>query len=129
MENVKRTGINDYYYYKEPSACAECFQWHLYIRLFICSGYITLETRMHSSGMRTVRLLTVSQHALWWGDTCPGGGGVPARGCTCPGGVPARGYLAGGYLPAQRGTCPDTPPCGQRDMCKNITFANFVCGW
>ena len=21
------------------------------------------------------------------------------------------------------------PPCGQTDTCKNITFANFVCGW
>ena len=41
------------------------------------------KTRMHSSGMRTARLLTVSKHALWpvWGDL----GGVPARG-----GVPAQ---------------------------------------
>ena len=42
---------------------------------------------MHSSGMRTARLLTISQHAL-----CPGG--VPAWGCTCQGGC----------------TCPGTPP-------------------
>ena len=83
--------------------------------------------RMHSSGMRTTRLLTVSQYALWWGCTCPGG--VPAQGvylpgwctcqgCTCLGGVPTWG------VPAQ------VPPSVNRmtDMCKNITFANFVCG-
>ena len=40
---------------------------------------INTVTRMHSSRMRTARLLTVSQHAL--------AGGVPARG----GGVPAWG--------------------------------------
>ena len=61
---------------------------------------------MHSSGMRTSLLLTVSQHALWPGGYLPGGvpaegvpaqGGVPARGgvpaqgvCTCPRGVPAQ---------------------------------------
>ena len=58
---------------------------------------------MHSSGMRTARLLTVSQHALWWagggGCTCPGGGLVYLPGeCTCPGGVPALGGV-----PAQAG--------------------------
>ena len=50
-------------------------------------------TRMHSSGMRTARLLTVSQHALW-----PWSGGVP-------GAVPGRG----------ESTCPGTPPCEQND--------------
>ena len=52
------------------------------------------KTRMHSSRMRTIRLLTVSQDAL--------PEGVPAREwCTCPGGVPVRGvYLPGRvYLP------------------------------
>ena len=68
--------------------------------------------------MRTVRLLTVSQHALpgvylpggvpVWGVYLPGGtclGGVPAwgvylpGGCTCLGGVPARGCLPGGMYP------------------------------
>ena len=54
---------------------------------------------MHSSGMRTARLLTVSQHAL-------------------PGGVPGWGvYLPGG------GTCPGTPPVNRiTDTCKNITL-------
>ena len=62
------------------------------------------QTRMHSSRMRTARLLTVSQHAL------PGGvpaGGVPAQGrCTCQWGVPAQGgvYLPGGC------TCPGVVP-------------------
>ena len=82
---------------------------------------------MHSSGMRTARLLTVSQHALpggylprgvylLWGVPASGVptlgctclGGVPAQGCTCPGGtypgVPAEGTCLGGtcwgaYLP------------------------------
>ena len=69
--------------------------------------------RLHSSGMRTARLLTVSQHALCRGcvppkGCVPAGWCVPAEGCTClgavylprgvylPGGVPAQGvYLLG----------------------------------
>ena len=47
---------------------------------------------MHSSGMRTARLLTVSKHALCGGCTCPGG--VFAWGYTYPGGVPAGGVPA-----------------------------------
>ena len=71
---------------------------------------------MHSSGMRTARLLTVSQHALW-------PEGVPAQG------VPAGGgYLPGGYLPEREGvylpggvpargsTCPGTPPWTDRHL-------------
>ena len=66
---------------------------------------------MHSSRMRTARLLPVSPSLH-----CSRGGGVPARG------VPAQGvYLLGG-------TCPGTPPRVQTDTCKNITFANFVSG-
>ena len=49
---------------------------------------------MHSSGMRTARLLTVSQHALRWGVYLPGR-------CTFPGGVPAQGGE-----PAQAGGVP-----------------------
>ena len=64
---------------------------------------------MHSSGMRTARLLPVSPSMH-----CCGG-------CTCQGvpfwvGVPARGV----YLPRYS-------PRGETDTCKNITFANFVC--
>ena len=77
-------------------------------------------TRMHTSGMCTACLLTISQHALLGGCTClgvylPGGRGtclegvpalggcVPAGGCTCLGvylpGVGV-GYQPGGvYLP------------------------------
>ena len=47
--------------------------------------------------MRTTRLLTVSEHALWWGVYQPGGtypGGVPAWGVPSQGGVPARGVPA-----------------------------------
>ena len=56
-------------------------------------------TRMHSSRMRTTRLLTVSQHALAGRCTCQGvylPGGGPARGMYLPGGVPAWGVPARG---------------------------------
>ena len=61
---------------------------------------------MHSSRMRTARLLTVSQHALpgAGGVYLPSGaGGVPARGVYLPGGVPAREgvYCLGVYLPEE----------------------------
>ena len=65
-------------------------------------------TRMHSSRMRTARLLPVSpsMHCSGGvparGEGCTCLGGVPAQGwgCTCPEGVPAQGvYLPGGvYL-------------------------------
>ena len=58
-----------------------------------------VKTRMHSSGTRTARLLTVYLPRGW----------LPARGCTGP-----------------EGTCPGTPPGGQTDTCKNITFANLI---
>ena len=66
----------------------------------------TLNTRMHSSRMRTVRNSSRLPGGgyLPGGCTCPGkgGGGVPARGgCTCQGGVPAQG----GYLPGGGYTC------------------------
>ena len=55
------------------------------------------QTRMHSSGMRTACLLTVSQHTL-----CGGGGGQPSgclnMGGVCPGGVFVGG-LSGGVCP------------------------------
>ena len=63
---------------------------------------------MHSSGMRTTRLLTVSQHALGRGciPACTGQRGVCIPACTGQGGVSARG----GCLP--RGCMPGgcTPP-------------------
>ena len=65
---------------------------------------------MHSSRMRTARLLPVSpsMHCsqggvpAQWGCTCPGGGCTwPGRGCTCPGGYLPRRVPAWGGLPAQ----------------------------
>ena len=54
---------------------------------------------MHSSRMRTARLLTVSLHALLGG--VPTWRVVPARGGTCPGGVPTQeGVPAQGGVPA-----------------------------
>ena len=60
--------------------CAQCF---------VCQNHYISETRMHSSGIYTTRLLTVSQHALHRGciPACTGQGGIVClpRGCTCPG--------------------------------------------
>ena len=70
---------------------------------------------MHSSGMRTARLLTVSQYAVPEGVYLPEGvpaRGVPAlgvylvRGCTC------RGVLARGGICLGGGTCPGVPAWG-----------------
>ena len=101
--------------------------------------------RMHSSRMRTVRLLTVSQHALP-GGVPAGGVNLPSGGCTClgvggvpawgwgvylPGGVPAWGvylpgvcvYLPGGCVPAQGVPAQVLLPVNRMtDRCKNITF-------
>ena len=60
--------------------------------------------RMHSSGMRTTHLLTVSQHALHRGVSAQEG--VSATPCD------------------QR----QTQPCGQTDTSENKTFANLVGG-
>ena len=73
---------------------------------------LALETRMHSSRMRTTPLLTV-----WWSGTCRGGCTLLGGGCTCLGGrVPDRGWpvqmavsVQGLYLPSgvylPRGVC------------------------
>ena len=88
-----------------------------------CLRNENVKTRMHSSRMRTARLLPVSpsmhcsRGCTWsWGCTCPEGGvpapgAVPARGRTSLEGVPAWGvYLPGGVcilggVPAWGCTC------------------------
>ena len=109
-------------------------------------------TRMHSSGMRTARLLTVFQRALRrgvsvWGLSaswvCQGvstwgvsAWEVSARGMSGQG---VSGWVVsasglGGVCLWSQGDCVSqhamgqTPPCGQTDTCENITFANFDCG-
>ena len=84
----------------------EQFSLHLLTRCkpdSVCILFIigkTQTTRMHSSRMRTDRLLTVSQHALLRGVYLPGE--VPVQGvylpggCTCPGVyLPGEVYLLG----------------------------------
>ena len=75
---------------------------------------------MHSSRMRSARLLTVSQHALLGGVPTRVGGvpaqGVPAWGVYLPRAVPTRGYYLPGDVPARgyfpRGcTCPGECTC------------------
>ena len=73
-----------------------------------------VKTRLHSSGMRTARTLTVSPSML-----CAGGWGV----CLLPGGC----LLQGGGIPACTET--DPPPVNRiTDACENITLPYFVAG-
>ena len=81
---------------------------------------------MHSSRMRTARLLAVSRSMQCLGVHLPGGVYLP-RGLTARegvpgwGGVPVRGVVPAGGVPARRGctfqggTCPATPSCEQND--------------
>ena len=91
-----------------------------------------LLTRVHSTGMCTACLLTVSQHALCRGcvsqhalgrgvcQRCTCQGGVPAQGgFTCPGGVCPGGevYLPSGVYMSGGCTCPGgcIPACNGAD--------------
>ena len=92
---------------------------------------------MHSSGMHTARLLTVSQYAL-----CKGGGCVSqhalgrravypsmhwAGGCTCPGSVPTqRVYLLRGGVPVQGGVLAQGG-CLPREVCLAGGTCQGVC--
>ena len=125
------------------SACARATWWNLHYFLkkspaaSLSSPLNMLTTRMHSSGMRTARLLPVSP-SMHCSGGCTCWGCVPGPGgCTCwgvylvPGGVPGPGgvYLPGGctwsggvYLVGGC-TCPGTPPVNRMtDRCKNITL-------
>ena len=80
-------------------------------------GCNLLTTSMHSSRMRTARLMTVSKHALHRGRGC-----IPA--CTSGGCLPGD-VCPGGCLP-RRG---DRPPCEQNDWhtgVKILPCRNFV---
>ena len=73
------------------------------------ANYMHIDTRMHSSSMRTARLLPVSpgMHCLWEG--VPGLGG-----CT---------WSRGAYLPRY------SPPVDRiTDACENITLPQLRCG-
>ena len=103
---------------------------------------------MHFSRMHTARLLPVSRgmHCSWGMYLVlgvyllrgvPGPGGVPGpRAVTWSWGLPGPGgvhLVRGVYLVLRRGDLVSgvhaqvLPPCGQTNMGKNITFANFVC--
>ena len=100
-----------------------------------------LLTRMHSSGMHTARLLTISQHALHrgsvhpsihWPEGCLPGGGVCQGGRgVCPGdGVSAQGGVCWG-VSAQECVCGRHPLCEQNDWqtgVKTLPCRNFVAG-
>ena len=82
-----------------------------------------LITRLHSSRMRTVRLLPISPSMY-----CTGGCLVPgvawSRGVSAPGG-PASG-AGGGCIPACNG--PDPPVNRITEKGKNITLSQLRCG-
>ena len=90
------------------------FLLHVILPQFSDQKYINNKNAFQ--GMRTARLLTVSQHAL----------GVSAQGRCLPKGCLSRGdvYL-GVCIPAYNET---PPPRGQTDTCVNITFALFAGG-
>ena len=134
----------------KPFILFSCYRDSRYVFVFfllMCSNRDQIKewTRMHSSRMRTARLLLISpsMHCSWGvyltrgiptGRLPAGGCTCPARGCTCREGVPAWGDVPAGGVPTQgvylrRGYLPQVlHPCGQTDTCKNITFANFLCG-
>ena len=93
---------------------AKCFP-HIYRQKASenISSRLCARTRMYSSRMLTACSLTIS-HNIWWGVCC--------------------------QTPIEKQTplLDADPPPGCRlplwtewltDRCKNITFANFVCGW
>ena len=95
------------------------------VQLHLCPPPLNmLTTRMHSSGMRTARLLPVSP-SMHCSGGCTCWGCVPGPGgCTCLGGVPGPWgvYLVPGGVPAQgvylvRGGVylPRYSPCEQND--------------
>ena len=101
----------------------------------------TASTRLHYNRMRTAHLLTVSpsmhcaggcllREGAWSGGSGRrGGSGLEG---SAPGG-PGWGGGGGwsGWEVVSQHALRQTPPPVNRmtDRCKNITFANFVCGW
>ena len=92
-----------------------------------------LSTRMHSSGMRTGRSLTVcwSLHP-GGGGSGPGGvwsrGGSSSRGGLLPGGVWSGGCLVpgGGLYPSMHCGRPPPPPVDRHTLVKILLWPNFV---
>ena len=105
---------------------------------------------MHSSRMRTARSLTVSHRK---NHACPPAGATmhappeqprmppqeqpcmpPQSNHACPPEQPRTPPQSNHTRPpgSNHARSPRSnhacPPCGQTDTCKNITFANFVCG-
>ena len=80
---------------------------------------------MHSTRMRTARLLLVSL-SIHWGVSASGpGSGVSASG---PGGGVCLWSQGGVSQHAMGQRTPQPPsPCGQTNTCKNITFVIYVC--
>ena len=107
--------------------------------LFVHSGYFELKglfihmmkakanvTRLHSSRMRTARLLPISPSMHCTEGHLAPGGGVCYRGGAC---LWSGGYLPlvlEGCIPAYNGA--DPPPVNRvTDTCKNITLPQLHC--
>ena len=114
-----------------------------YLRDILIQDYLTHEiTRMHSSRMRTAR--SSSRHGVGvvfaWRPPSGVGLGPPVWAWRPPPGVGLETPSKSRHLPPTRSSHisqeqepPGPPrtgthPSGQTDTCKNIIFANFVCG-
>ena len=104
-----------------------------YMLKYSTSTKIISVTRMHSSRMRTGRLLTVCRSLLpggvcFRGSVCSGGVSAPGGclllggGCLLPGGVCSGVVSALGGVASQH-ALRQTPPNRMTDRCKNITLA------
>ena len=117
----------------------------------ISISFSLILTIMHSSRMHTARSLNVS-HSICWQCACHT---CPPSHHTCPpphmplvthaplacmlpchachpvkhAPLPCTSLAMHAPCHAAWPPCHAWPPCGQTDTCKNITFANFVCGW
>ena len=90
--------------------------------------YLVWGSTWSQGGLPGPRGCTWSGGYLVWGCTWSGGG-VCSGGCTWPRGVPCSrwGCLLRGCVCSSRGcTWSGTPPFGQTDACKNITFATSL---
>ena len=78
--------------------------------LLVCHFFSWIKTRMHSSGIRTARLLIVSRSIRRRGGGRYPRGGFTQRGCVCPG---------QGCLPA-RGVADTIPPVDRQALVKTL---------
>ena len=98
-----------------PSPWTDTCLWNNYLPATTLEGEkYSDNTRLHSSRMRTTRLLPVSPSMHCAGRVC-------SWGCLLPGGVLSGGVCSRGCIPACNGA--DPPVNRMIDRCKNITLS------